>query len=259
MLAHRLPLTFGMNSTLEHGHDPDSIAQRVGGITQHSYLRDFVYGAIDGTVTTFAVVSSIAGAGLNPEIVIVLGVANLLGDGFSMAASNYLGTRTDQQLREKAIAMEQRHIRLAPEGEREEVRQIFAAKGFEGEDLQRAVEIITSNESRWVNTMLVDELGISLESPSAWKAAMTTFFAFVLVGLLPLVAFLFGLIVPSQSSWLFLVSTVMTAAAFFLVGTAKSWFVDQKWYWSGLETLFVGGIAAGLAYIVGLALKGIAA
>lgn len=247
-----------MNATLEHAHDHDSIAQRVTGVSQHSYLRDFVYGAIDGTVTTFAVVSSIAGAGLNPEIVIVLGVANLLGDGFSMAASNYLGTRTEEQLREKAIAMEQRHIRMAPDGEREEVRQIFAAKGFEGEDLERAVEIITSDESRWINTMLVDELGISLEGPSAWKAATTTFLAFVLVGLLPLMAFMFGLVVPVESRWLFVASSIMTAAAFFLVGTAKSWFVDQKWYWSGFETLFIGGIAASLAYIVGLLLKGIA-
>lgn len=247
-----------MNATLEHAHDHDAIAQRVTGITKHSYLRDFVYGAIDGTVTTFAVVSSIAGAGLNPEIVIVLGIANLLGDGFSMAASNYLGTRTEEQLREKAITMEKRHIRIAPEGEREEVRQIFAAKGFKGDDLERAVEIITSDESRWVNTMLVDELGIPLDGPSALKASMTTFFAFILVGLLPLAAFMFGLIKPIESGWLFATSTAMTAVAFFLVGTAKSWFVEQKWYWSGFETLVVGGIAASLAYVVGLLLKGIA-
>lgn len=246
-----------MNATLEHAHDPASVASRVHGTTEHSYLRDFVYGAIDGTVTTFAVVSSIAGAGLNPEIVIVLGMANLLGDGFSMAASNYLGTRTDQQLRDKARAMEQRHIKLAPDGEREEIRQIFAAKGFDGEDLERAVEIITSNEKRWVDTMLVDELGIQLESPNAFKAAATTFFAFFLVGLLPLLAFMCGLIVPSDSTFLYLMSTVMTAGAFFFVGAAKSYFVDQKWYWSGLETLAIGGIAASLAYLVGVLLKGI--
>ena len=246
-----------MKVNLEHPHDIASIRARVRKTGKHSYLRDFVYGAIDGTVTTFAVVSSIAGAGLNSEIVIVLGLANLLGDGFSMAASNYLGTRTEEQIREKAIAMEKRHIRLVPDGEREEVRQIFEAKGFTGNDLERAVEIITSDEDRWIDTMLVDELGLSLESPNAFKAAATTFFAFFLVGLLPLLAFLFGMFRPVESTVLFAISTVMTALAFFLVGATKSFFVDQKWYWSGFETLVVGGTAAALAYIVGLLLKGV--
>ena len=91
----------GMDESLEHSHEPEAIAARVNGRTEHSYLRDFVYGAIDGTVTTFAVVSGVAGAGLNPGIVVVLGLANLIGDGFSMAASNYLGTRTEDQLRQK--------------------------------------------------------------------------------------------------------------------------------------------------------------
>jgi VIT1/CCC1 family predicted Fe2+/Mn2+ transporter len=242
---------------LEHQHDPESIRQRIRGAARHSYLRDFVYGAIDGTVTTFAVVSGVAGAGLNPQIVIVLGLANLLGDGFSMAASNYLGTKTDEQLRDKAKEMERRHIRETPEGEREEVRQIFAEKGFRGDDLERAVEIITANEQRWINTMLVDELGMTLAGPSPFKAAATTFLAFCIVGLLPLLVFIYGHFVPTQTNTLYAVSAGLTGVAFFLVGAAKSTFVDQKWYWSGLETFSVGGVAALLAYIVGVILKGI--
>jgi VIT1/CCC1 family predicted Fe2+/Mn2+ transporter len=242
---------------LEHSHDRQAIADRVNSTTQHNYLRDFVYGAIDGAVTTFAVVTGVAGAGLNPQIVIVLGVANLIGDGFSMAASNYLGTRTEEQLREKARAMERRHIRQIPDGEREEVRQIFASKGFKDQDLERAVEIITENEERWIRTMLVDELGFSLEGPSPIKAAATTFVAFCLVGLLPLLAFIFGLFVPTHAGTLYLLSIVMTGAAFFLVGAAKSFFVEQRWYWAGLETLAVGGVAASLAFIVALLLRGI--
>lgn len=245
-----------MNSKLEHLHDPKSVSERVHGRTRHSYLRDFVYGAIDGTVTTFAVVSSVAGAGLNSNIVVILGLANLVGDGFSMAASNYLGTRTECQLRDKARAMERRHIRLAPEGEREEIRQIFAAKGFEGSDLDRAVEIITSDEKRWIDTMLVDELGMSLQSPSAFKAAATTFFAFCLVGLLPLLAFIFGFVLPGDSTTLYATSTLLTGVAFFFVGATKSFFVDQKWYCSGFETLLIGAVAAGLAYAIGVLLRG---
>jgi VIT1/CCC1 family predicted Fe2+/Mn2+ transporter len=241
----------------EHSHDSDAIADRVRGKSNHSYLKDFVYGAIDGTVTTFAVVCGVSGAGLDSGIVIVLGLANLLGDGFSMAASNYLGNRTELQLLEKARAMEFRHIRDWPEGEKEEIRQIFAAKGFSGDDLDRAVEIITSSQELWVNTMLVDELGMTLEKPSPTWSAVTTFLAFCLVGLLPLLAYLFGYVLPMNPDWLFGISIGITALAFFLVGAAKSVFVDQAWYWSGAETLLVGGIAATLAYGVGTLLKGI--
>lgn len=246
-----------MEPKLEHSHSPHEIARRVNEGTNHSYLRDFVYGAIDGTVTTFAVVSGVAGAGLSTNIVIVLGLANLLGDGFSMAASNYLGTRTEEQLRDKARAMEERHIQQAPEGEKQEVRQIYANKGFEGKDLDRAVEIITSDEKRWVDTMLVDELGVLLDSPSAFKAAITTFLAFCLVGVLPLLVFIYGYFFPMDQSTLYGTSTVITAFAFFFVGAAKSLFVQQHWVWSGLETLSIGGIAAVLAYFVGLLLQGI--
>lgn len=246
-----------MATKLEHSHLPEKIAERINGKTEHSYLRDFVYGAIDGTVTTFAVVSGVAGAGLSSEIVIILGMANLLGDGFSMAASNYLGTRTEEQLREKARAMERRHILHAPDGEKEEIRQIFANKGFRGDDLERAVEIITSDEQRWVETMLVDELGISLEGPSPLKAAIVTFIAFCAVGLLPLIAFIYGYFIPTADAILYGLSTSITLAAFFLVGAAKARFVEQRWYWSGLETLTIGGIAAVLAFAVGLLLKGI--
>lgn len=246
-----------MDTTLEHSHSPEDIARRVNAKTEHSYLRDFVYGAIDGTVTTFAVVSGVAGAGLNPQIVIVLGLANLLGDGFSMAASNYLGTRTEEQLRDKAREMERRHIRQVPQGEREEVRQIFANKGFTGDDLERAVEIITSDERLWIDTMLVDELGQTLEGPSPFKAAATTFLAFLIVGLLPLLVFIYGYFTPTEPTTLYLASAVITGVAFFLVGAAKSLFVDQSWAWSGLETLSIGGIAAGLAYAVGVSLQGL--
>ena len=235
-------------------HTPEQIRLRLAAQTKHSYLRDFVYGAIDGTVTTFAVVSGVAGAGLSTGIIIILGIANLVGDGFSMAASNYLGTKTEEELRRKARRIEEQHIASYPEGEREEIRQIFANKGFEDEQLEHVVDVITADKRRWVDTMLVEELGMPLDGPSAIKAAATTFAAFLIVGFIPLAAFVGEFMAPGLVARPYLASTVLTGFAFFLVGTAKSWFVDESWLRAGAETLLVGSGAAALAYLAGMLL-----
>ena len=89
------------------------------------YISEFVYGGIDGAITTFAVVAGSVGASLDSAIIIILGFANLLADGFSMAAANFLGTRAENQQLDKLREIERKHIRQCPDGEREEVRQIL--------------------------------------------------------------------------------------------------------------------------------------
>ena len=244
---------------LIHEHTPQQVRARLAENTHSGYLPDAVYGAIDGTVTTFAVVSGVAGAALSSDIVIILGFANLIGDGFSMAASNYLGVRTEQQLNEKARQSESDQIDAYPEGEREEVRQIFSRKGFKGDDLTRAVEIITSDRQRWIETMMTDELGLSLSERSPLKAAGATMIAFLLIGFIPLLAFVVQAVWPAWMTSSYAWSCLLTAFAFFSVGAIKSRFVKQHWTWSGLETLALGGAAALLAYSVGVMLRGIAA
>jgi vacuolar iron transporter family protein len=239
-------------------HTRESIAARVAAGPRHSYLRDVILGAIDGCVTTFAVVSGAAGASLPAAVVIVLGGANLLADGFSMAVSNFQGIRAEQQLRRSARRTEERHIELVPDGEREEVRQIFATKGLVGEDLEQLVRIITANRRLWVETMLEQELGLPADGPSPWRAGLSTFAAFVALGLVPLVTFLYELAAPGQIGQPFLWSTMLTGVAFFAVGALKSRFVEQPWYLAGLETLAVGGAAAGLAYAAGHLLEQVA-
>lgn len=245
---------------LHAAHLPDAVKLRLQSQTgrQHPYVRDFIFGAIDGAVTTFAVVAGVAGAGLSTGVIVIMGVANLVADGFSMAASNFLGTRAEREQLDRIQAMEERHIATVPEGEREEIRQIFQQKGFEGELLEQVVEVVTGDKQRWVNTMLMEEHGLSLSPISPWKAGAATMAAFVLAGLLPILPFLIVQLIGIPLPHPFLYSSLLTAVAFFLVGATKSVFVDRHWLTCGLETLLVGGIAAALAYAGGLLLQGLA-
>lgn len=243
---------------LQKSHSPHAIRKRLGQGPEYPYLKDFVYGAVDGAVTTFAVVSGVAGAELSSGVIIVLGLANLLADGFSMAASNFLGSRAESQMREKARLQEIRHIQLVPHGEREEVRQIFAQKGFEGKDLENAVRVITADRNRWVETMLREEHGLASKPLSAWKAAWATFIAFVVIGAIPLLTFLVNWFLPETFERPFFWASIFTGVAFFAVGAAKGRFVEESKWKAGLETLLIGGGAAVLSYLVGMALRELA-
>ena len=237
---------------LEHSHRADAIAARLAEGQRPSYLRDFVYGGIDGAVTTFAVVSGVVGAALSSKVILILGVANLIADGFSMAASNYSGAKTVADDVERIRDIERKHIRLEPEGEREEVRQILAAKGLSGESLDEAVATITAREETWIDLMLTDEYGLSPNYSSPIRAAFATFIAFVLCGAIPLLPFVLG------TANAFGVSATLVAGVFFAIGAAKSAWSLSPWWRSGLETLLIGGAASAMAYAVGWLLRGLA-
>jgi vacuolar iron transporter family protein len=237
---------------LEVEHLPQAIARRLAAHRRHGYVGDAVLGAVDGCVTTFAVVAGAVGGGFSEIVVIVLGFANLLADGFSMAVSNYLGTKSEREAVEKARHRECRHIEAIPAGEREEIRQIFARKGFSGELLERIVEVITGNSKLWVDTMLTEELGLQLDGPHPLRAALATFFSFVIVGLIPLATFLLPNLDPAHR---FVASAIVTAAAFFAVGAIKGVVLERRLVRSGLETFLTGGGAAVLAYLAGIWLR----
>lgn len=239
----------GGKARLEAVHHPDAIAERLAGQPRASYLKDAVLGSVDGTVTTFAIVAGVAGAAADIRIALVLGIANLLADGFSMAAGNFLSARTVRDELEKARKLEEHHIDQVPEGEREEIRQIFQAKGFSGEILDEIVRIITRNRKRWIETMLVEEHGLPLDTPSPRLAAGVTFTAFCAAGVIPLLPLIFadGFLTSS----VFTFSAVATGFGFILIGMLKSVVLRSNLVRSVLETLVLGGLAAAIAFGVG--------
>jgi VIT1/CCC1 family predicted Fe2+/Mn2+ transporter len=228
---------------LAASHTPEAIQARLAAEPNASYLRDWVYGGLDGAITLLAVVAGVAGAGLSTEIIFVLGLGNLVADGFAMAAGNYSATRTERDEYPHLLAEERRHIAEIPEGEREEIRQIFAAKGFAGGALDEIVATITANEADWARTMMMEEHGRTPPLKSPLMAGGVTFLAFVLSGLVPLVSYL--------TSASFPVSIAATGASCFAIGAARSRWSLRRWWHAGTETLLIGLAAAALAFAIG--------
>ncbi len=219
------------------------------------FLGEFVYGALDGTITTFAIVAGATGASLSSSVVIILGFANLLADGFSMACGNFLSERTQRDFIEKERKREEWEIENVPEGEKEEIREIFKKKGFRGNDLEKAVEIITSNKKVWVDTMMSDELGLLESTKSPWKTAAFTYFGFISIGIIPLLTYILSYIIPSIAGKTFQIAVFLTLVALAIIGIIKRQITKKVLWKSVLETLFIGGAAAAISYYIGYFLR----
>jgi len=221
----------------------------------YNWLPDFVYGGIDGSVTTFAVVAGVVGAHLSTPVILIMGFANLLADGFSMAVGKYLSDKSELERIGQIKASEERSILKKPKEERGEIREIMKSFGFKGQDLTRAEQVITSNPKIWVKIMLNHEFHIIEESVDPFKGALTTFLAFLTMGLIPLLGYAFQAILAwTDESYLFAGTCLATLGALFIVGTVKSRFSDRHWILTGLETASIGGAAAAIAYLVGAGL-----
>lgn len=230
---------------LEHSHTEEAIAKRFSVPPTQSYLRDWIYGGIDGAVTTFAIVSGVVGGKLSSLVILILGFANLLADGFSMAASNYLGTKSEIDQYNHYKAIEKKHIDTVPEGEKNEIRHIFKKKGVKQADLDAIVQAITENKSLWIKTMLQEEYGFPEAIRSPFKSSLYTFLSFLLFGLIPLLPYILSFSNPFRSACFF------TGATFFIIGCIKGLRSAKAWYYSGIETLMIGAATATLAYYIG--------
>jgi vacuolar iron transporter family protein len=236
---------------LEESHNEDKLHHQKGFLKSYeAYLGEFVYGGIDGSVTTFAVVAGAVGAGLDSSIIIILGFANLLADGFAMSIGAYLSSKSEKDNYQKHKQVEYWEVENLPEIETEEIRDIYRAKGFEGELLEQIVAVITADKHRWVDVMMKEELNMIEETKSPFKMGAITYFAFILIGVIPLLTYVWDYVRPIDANLFFIAST-LTAVGFVIIGIFKT-YVTQTKIWKGiLETLSLGAIAAFVAYFVG--------
>ena len=219
-----------------------------------SYLGEFVYGGIDGCVTTFAVVAGAVGAGLDSSVILILGFANLLADGFAMSIGAYLSTRTEMANYDKHKLLEYAEVESIPESEREEVREIYAAKGFSGELLEQVVDVITSNKDIWVDVMMKDELEMIKEEKSPFWIGGVTYISFLAIGIIPLSVYVWDFFSPLEGNR-FLWTCVFTAIGFTSIGWLKSRVNEVSIVKGIAETLALGSAAAAVAFYVGYLLE----
>lgn len=238
------------------GRIVESASERHGGVGSQ-YLGDMVYGGLDGIVTTFAVVSGVAGADLGAHIVLILGLANLLADGFSMATGAYLSVKSHAEYYQREWQREAWETRNFPEGEKQELIEVYRSQGYPEADARQMVEIQAREEARWVRAMMVEELGLIPDERRPLSSGLATFGAFVAAGALPLLVYLAGMAIPIDPETAFPISVALSAAALFGLGAAKVFVTRRNPLRSGLEMLLVGGLAAAVAYAVGALLRGL--
>jgi VIT1/CCC1 family predicted Fe2+/Mn2+ transporter len=241
-------------------HDPTRIAHVYGeehGGAGSQYMGDMVFGGLDGIITTFAVVSGVAGARLGANVVLILGLANLFADGFSMATGAYLSSKSEEEYYQREWQRESWEIEHFPEGERAELYEIYRNRGYSEEEARQKTDIETSDEQRWIRAMMLDELGLLKDEKKPLLSGLATLVAFVIAGSVPLLIYLQGLFTPIEPRVAFPISMGLSALALFALGAAKVVVTRLNPLRSGIEMLLVGGLAAGVAYAVGALLKGV--
>jgi vacuolar iron transporter family protein len=221
-------------------HTPKAIAEasEQHGGAGSQYLGEMVYGGLDGIITTFAVVSGVA-------------------DGFSMATGAYLSTKSEHEYYRKEWEREAYEVEHFPDGERAELQEVYVSRGYTDEEARQLVDIQSRQPDRWVKAMMIDELGMMEDESNPLINGLVTFGSFVIAGAVPLIVYLLGLAFPISPDMAFPISIASSGLALFALGAAKVMVTKLNPIRSGLEMLIVGGLAAGVAYVVGALLKGI--
>ena len=216
------------------------------------HIQQIVYGGNDGIITTFAIVAGTVGADLPSGVIIVLGVANLLADGCSMAAGAYLSSKSEIDQYDRLLREEREEVRRHPELEREEIAIAYEKKGFKGKELDDVVRLMTSKPNVWLEAMMREEHGLTRPADARPVVnAFTTFVAFVVFGAIPLLPYLLSWQWGSR----FTVAIASTAVALAFLGLTRSYVTGQRLFRGPLEILAVGLGSSMVAYYIGVLLR----
>jgi VIT1/CCC1 family predicted Fe2+/Mn2+ transporter len=216
-------------------------------IKESSYIRDLVFGFGDGVNTSLGIVAGVGGASISADVVILAALVGMFTGAKAMAVQNYLAVKSQREILESEIKREESEIESVPDKERQEIEEIYKAKGFQGDVLKSVVNTITSNKKVWLKTMLTEELGLNLQIVgNPLRGALVMFGSFLVGGILPILPYFIvkAGIISSGSAIAFAIGISLISS--FTVGAIKARIARKSWLKGGLE---MAGLGTGIALI----------
>ena len=218
---------------------------------RESSLSDIILGGQDGIVNVLGIILGVAAATGDARVVIVAGLAATFAESVSMAAVAYTSTLAEADYYESEREREYRHIQEVPKIEQDEIRDIYARKGFKGKLLEKIVDTITTNKDVWVAVMMAEEHQLTpIDRRGVLRSALIVGVSAIIGSLIPIIPFFFLPITTSM-----VVSTFITALVLFFVGVYKAKIYVGNPGKSGLEMAIIGTVSALVGYLVGLLLR----
>jgi vacuolar iron transporter family protein len=212
------------------------------------WLRPAVFGAMDGLVTNIALIAGVGGGGVSPRSIVLTGTAGLVAGAISMGLGEYTSVRSANEQLTAEVAKERRELERHPDAEARELASAWIARGLPRELAVQVAEAVRRNPEEALRVHVREELGVDPDDrPSPWAAALFSFLFFSLGALVPLLPYLVG----GTSLWLAL---AVGGAGLFTAGAVVARFTSRSWLVSGARQLLLGALAAGVTYLVGMAI-----
>lgn len=203
-----------------------------------------------------------AGGSLDPSVILILGFSNIFADALSMGVGEFLSSKAENEWILSERAREKWEVQNYPEGEVEEMIDIYESRGMTREDAKLVINTMAKYEDFFVDVMMAEELQLAVPEEDhvkeSVKEGIIMFLSFAAFGSLPLLGYV---IIPTVfpdlgETALFSTACVVTGMVLFIMGCVKSLFSPAQWYWCGMETLLLGGACATVAYSIGQYVEG---
>lgn len=233
----------------------EQITERSRGEVHHSHrdvtggwLRPAVFGAMDGLISNFSLISGFAGAHADRHLVILSGLGGLVAGAFSMAVGEYVSVASQSDLARAEIAVERHELRHNAEAEREELAQLYISRGVEAELAHEVARQLSKDPDQALEIHAREELGVSGDDlPSPYLAAGSSFVSFSIGAVLPVLPFMLG----ASVLW---PAAVVAAIGLFLAGVTVARITARPWWFGGARQLLLGAAAAAITFGVGAAI-----